>query len=92
MFVKTLKIPSTIHEHSRLTAGLQRKGEAIFLTTSCHFHPLYKHLDISRRITVDSPPPDIASNRTETGSLWFPSERKSLTTKATHPKNYSLRT
>ena len=45
MFVKTLKIPFTIHEHSRLTAGLQRKAEAIFFN---YFLPLSPTLQTLR--------------------------------------------
>ena len=37
------------HEHSRIT-GLQGKGEGIPLTPHYHFHPLHRHLDISRAI------------------------------------------
>ena len=60
------------HEHSRIT-GLQGKGEGIPLTPHYHFHPLHRHLDISRAITAESSPLHIASNRTRTGNLWFPS-------------------
>ena len=38
------------HEHSRFT-GQQGKGEGIYLTPLYHFHPLHRHLDISRAIT-----------------------------------------
>ena len=34
------------HDHSRIT-GLQEKREGISLTPNYHFHPLYRHLDIS---------------------------------------------
>ena len=60
------------HEHSQIT-GLQGKGEGISLTPHYHFHPLHRHLDISRAITAESSPPHIASSRTRTGDLWFPS-------------------
>ena len=60
------------HEHSRIT-GLQGKGEGISLTPHYHFHPLHRHLDISRAITADSAPLHIGSCRTRTGILWFPS-------------------
>ena len=43
------------HKHSRLT-GLQGKGENISLTPRYHFHPLRRHLDISRAITAESSP------------------------------------
>ena len=59
------------HEHSRIT-GLQGKGEGISLIPHYHFHPLHRHLDISRAITAESSPLDIASSRTRTGNLWFP--------------------
>ena len=67
------------HELSQIT-GLQGKGESISLTPHYHFHPLHRHLDISRAITAESSPLHIASSRTRTGNLWF-SERKPLTTK-----------
>ena len=38
-----------------------------------HFHPFHRHLDISRAITKESSPLHIASNRTQTKNLWFPS-------------------
>ena len=60
------------HEHSRIT-GLQGKGEGISLTPHYHFHPLHRHLDISRAITAESSPLHIASSRTRTGNLGFPS-------------------
>ena len=59
------------HDHSRIT-GLQGKGESISLTPHYHFHPLHRHLDISRAITAESSPLHIASSRTRTGNLWFP--------------------
>ena len=60
------------HEHSRFT-GQQGKKEAIFLTHLYHFHPLHRHLDIRRAITAESLPLHIASSRTRTGNLCFPS-------------------
>ena len=60
------------YEHSRIT-GLQRKGEGISLTPHYQFHSLHRHLDISRTITAESSPLHIASSRTRTGNLWFPS-------------------
>ena len=59
--------------HSRTFTEQQRNGRAIFLTPLYHFHPLYKHLNISRAITAETSPLHIASNRTQTGNLWFPS-------------------
>ena len=55
-------------EYSRFT-GQQGKGEAISLTPFYHFHPLQRHLDISRAITAESSPLHIASSRTRTGNL-----------------------
>ena len=52
------------------TAG---EGEGISLTPHYHFHPLHRHLDISRAITAESSPLHIASSRIQTGNLWFPS-------------------
>ena len=48
------------------------RGKAISLTPLYHFHPLKIHLDISWVITAESSPLHIASNRTQTGILWFP--------------------
>ena len=50
--------------------GHQVKGEAISLTLLYHFH---RPLDIYRAITADSSPLHIASSRTRTGNIWFPS-------------------
>ena len=60
------------HEHSQFT-GQQGKGEGIYLTPLYHFHPLHRHLDISRAITAESSPLHIAGSRTRTGNIWFPS-------------------
>ena len=60
------------HEHLRIT-GLQWKGEGISLTPHYHFHPLHRHLGISRAVPVGSSPLHIATSRTRTGNLWFPS-------------------
>ena len=60
------------HEHSQIT-GLQRKEEGISLTSHYHFHLLHRHLHISWAITAESTPLHIASSRTRTWSLWFPS-------------------
>ena len=49
-----LSLTFTIHR----TAG---KGEGISLTPLYHFHPLHRHLDISRAITADSSILHIAS-------------------------------
>ena len=60
------------HEHLWFT-GQQGKGEGIYLTPLYHFHLLHRHLDISRAITLECSPLHIASSRTRTGDLWFPS-------------------
>ena len=51
------------HEHSRITE-LQGKAEGIPLTPHYHFHPLHRHLDITRTITAESSLLHIASSRT----------------------------
>ena len=56
------------HEHSRIT-GLQREGEGISLPLPL----VHRHLNISRAITAESSPLHIASSRTRTGNLCFPS-------------------
>ena len=61
-----------VHEHSRFT-GQHGKRKAISLSPLYNFHPLRRHLDITRAITVDSSPLHIASCETLTGKLWFPS-------------------
>ena len=58
------------HNHSRIT-GMQGKGEGISLTSHYHFHPLHRHLDISRPITAEISLLHIWSIRTQTGNLWF---------------------
>ena len=60
------------YEHSRFT-GQQGKGDAISLNPLYHFHLLRKHLDISRAINRESSPLQIASSRTRTENLRFPS-------------------
>ena len=52
------------------TAG---EGEAISLTPLYHFHPLRRHLEISRAINAESSPLNIVSSRVRTRNLWFPS-------------------
>ena len=49
----------------------QEKEEGISLTPHYHLHPLHKHLDISQKITAESPPLLISSSRTRIRSLWF---------------------
>ena len=58
------------HRHSRFTVQ-QRKGLIISLTLLYHFHPIHRHLDISRVITAESSPLYKASSRTWNGNLWF---------------------
>ena len=57
---------------SRIT-GLQGKGKGSSLTPHYHLHPLYRHLDTNWAITAVSSPLHIASSRTRTGNLSFPS-------------------
>ena len=52
--------------------GTAGEGEGISLTAHYHFHSFYKHLDISRVITLGSSPLRIASGRIRIGNLWFP--------------------
>ena len=56
------------NEHLRITR-MQVKGEDIPLTVHYHFHPLHRHLNISRAITAESSPLHIASSRTRTRNL-----------------------
>ena len=70
VFLLFFSIWAFFHNYSRIT-GLQEKGEAISLTPNYHFHPLLRHLDISRAITAEISPLHIASSRTRTGNLWF---------------------
>ena len=70
-----------LYEHSRLTKHQgKRKGRggAIQLTPRYHFHPLCRHLDISREITKESSPMEPDSKREP-----LESKRKSLITAPT---------
>ena len=58
------------HKHSRFT-GWQGEREAISLTHLYHFHPLHRHLDINRTITIESSPLTIPRSWTGTGNLWI---------------------
>ena len=60
------------HEHSRFT-GQQEKREGICLTPLYHFHPLHRHLYISRATAAGSSPLRIGSSRTRIGNPWLPS-------------------
>ena len=70
------------HEHSRM-AGLQGEGEGSSLTSHYHFHPIHRHLHISRALHIASHQP--VSN-------WEPlvSERKPLITKLRALKKFSF--
>ena len=50
------------HDHSRFT-GQQGKGKGIYSIPLYHFHPLHRHLDISRAVTAESSLLHIASSR-----------------------------
>ena len=52
---------------------LQGKGQGISLSPHYYFHPLHRHLDISRAITAEGSPLHIASSRTLNWNLLFPS-------------------
>ena len=60
------------HKHSRFP-GQQEKEEHISLSPLYHSHPLHSHLDISQTITAESSFLHIASSRTRTENLYFPS-------------------
>ena len=60
------------HKYSRIT-GVQGKGMGISSTLPYHFHPLCRHLDICRTNPAGLSPLQIASSRTRTRTLWFPS-------------------
>ena len=51
----------------------QGKGEVISLALPCHFHPLHRHLDVSRAITAESSPLHISyrSVKLEPGTFDF---------------------
>ena len=58
-----------IHNYSRII-GLQGKGDGISSTPHYHFHPLHRHLDISRAITAEISPLHIGSSQIRNGSQW----------------------
>ena len=58
------------HAHSRST-WQQGKGEGNYITPLYHFHPLHRHLDISREITAESSPLPIAGTQLESGTSSF---------------------
>ena len=55
-----LSIWVLFHENSRIT-GLQGKRGNTSLAPHYHFHPLYRHLDMSRTITGESSPLNIVA-------------------------------
>ena len=78
------------HEHSRST-GQQGKGEGIYLTALYHFHPLHRHLDISRAITAESSPLRIAGSRTRTGTFGFRAQvANHQATRPNHQANHQV--
>ena len=58
------------HKHSRFT-GQKMKGGSISLTPDYHFHPLHRHLDVSRAVTAESLPLHIASSQAHTENLVY---------------------
>ena len=66
------------HKHSRFP-GKQGKERVFLLSPVYDFHPLHRHLDISRMITVEGSPLHILADRLKLEPLI--SESKSLTTK-----------
>ena len=66
LFLSRLSFTS-IHDSQNNREG----GGAISLTPPYHFHPLHRHLDISRAITAESSPLPKASSRTRIVNLWF---------------------
>ena len=57
------------HEHLRCT-GQPEKGKANSLARFCNFHPLYRDLDISRTVTTESLPQQLAAG-IEPGTVGF---------------------
>ena len=78
------------HEHSWFTER-HEKCEAISLSPLYHLHPLHRHLDISRAITVESSPLHRASSCTRTGNLWFPGASRYPLRVQTYIDMYDLR-
>ena len=68
-FFFSIRIFMTIHE----SQDCRGKGDGISLTPHYYFHPLHRHLDISRAITAESSPLHIGSSQTQTENLWLPS-------------------
>ena len=59
------------HKHLQFTG--QQGKEVISVIPLYQFHPLHRHLDVSRAITAVSSPLHIVSSQTRTRNLWFPS-------------------
>ena len=51
----------------------KERGEAMSLTPLYQFHPFQIHFDNSQRIAAERSPLHLASSRTRTRNLWFPS-------------------
>ena len=66
-YLGSLSRPFTNHR-------LQGKEKGFSSASHYHFHPLHRHLDISRGIAAEISPLHIGSSRTITGNLWCPSE------------------
>ena len=78
------KIKDLHQDYSKVVIArtrLQGKGEGISLTPYYHFHPLHRHVDISRAINAESSPLHIGSSRSRAGILWFPSASRSSSEK-----------
>ena len=56
---------TNIHE----SQDCKGRGKGILLTPHYHFHPLHRQLDNGQAVIAES----LASSRTRTGNLWFPS-------------------
>ena len=67
------------HEHSQFIGQLGKR-EAISLTSLCHFHLPYRHLEISWVIAAESSSLHITISQTQTGNIWFPSPKLLTTT------------
>ena len=78
------KIKDLHQDYSKVVIArtrLQGKGEGISLTPYYHFHPLHRHVDISRAINAESSLLHIGSSRSRAGILWFPNASRSSSEK-----------